>query len=91
MRRRLRDVKAEAAARSRSGAPPSAAAEEGEEEEEEIDPCDVAQQALACLRECAADAAAYRASEGSEPPPPSTVRRTHCSSHPAPPDLRTQT
>ena len=28
----------------------------------------MAQQALACLRECAADAAAYRASEGSEPP-----------------------
>ena len=77
MRRSLRDAKAEAGARSRSGAPPSAGAEEEEEEEdeeEEIDPGDVARQALACLRETAADAALYRASEGSEPPPPSTVR-----------------
>ena len=73
MRHSLRDVKAEAGARSRSGAPPSAGAEE-EDDEEEIDPGDVARQALACLRETAAEAAAYRASEGSEPPPPSTVR-----------------
>ena len=74
MRRSLRDAKAEAGARSRSGAPPSAGAEQEEDEEEEIDPGDVARQALACLRETAADAALYRASEGSEPPPPSTVR-----------------
>ena len=58
---------------------------DGEEEEEEVNPGHVARQALACLQECAADAAAYRASEQSEPPPPSTVRRTHCSSHPASP------